>query len=216
MERRFQELDIELRESEQEGVIAEISGHAAVFYRSDDPGTQYEMFSDTLERIDRGAFRNGLSTGEDVRGLFNHDPSQVLGRTAAGTMRLSTDKIGLKYQIDVPDTTVGRDLVTSMRRGDVSGSSFGFRASNVDWSRDGDKTVRTIKEAKLFDAGPVTYPAYAAADAGFRSRCFAEAKEEYEQWTDQAANEEKVQRERIERIAARQRRVRELRLQCCR
>jgi HK97 family phage prohead protease len=50
----------------------------------------------------------------------------VLGRNKSGTLRLSVDGIGLRYEIDPPDTQAARDLIESLRRGDVSGSSFAF------------------------------------------------------------------------------------------
>src|SRR5688572_16918348 len=62
----------------------------------------------------------------DARALFNHDPNMLLGRAGAGTLRLSTDARGLRYEIDIPDTTVGRDVATSIARGDLAGSSFAF------------------------------------------------------------------------------------------
>src|SRR5690242_6100190 len=54
-----------------------------------------------------------------IRALWNHDVSAVLGRAGAGTLRLRSDDVGLFYEVDLPDTTVGRDVVELLRRGDV-------------------------------------------------------------------------------------------------
>lgn len=156
-ERRFVSEGIELRDGGERG--SRIVGYAAVF----------NSFSEDLggfkEIIRPGAFRDAISTGQDVRGLYNHDPNMVLGRTAAGTLRLSEDKKGLRYEIDAPDTQQARDLTALLKRGDVSGSSFAFTVRGTDgddWRQEGDVTIREIRSVDLYDVGPVTYPAYTA------------------------------------------------------
>jgi len=152
-----------------------IEGYAAVFHNDADPGTEYELWSDpsmrAVERVARGAFSRAIQDGDDVRGLFNHDPSLLLGRTSAGTMQIEEDERGLRYRIDMPDTQTGRDVSELIDRGDVSGSSFGFVVEQESWmesdDQDGRRTaVRTIESVRLLDAGPVTYPAYAGTSAG--------------------------------------------------
>ncbi len=147
-----------------------LSGYGSVFYRAGVPGTEYRMFTDLWERIGLNAFDRALREKDDVRGLFNHDPNMILGRTAAGTMQLSVDETGLRYSIELPDTQVGRDLAAAVARGDVSGSSFSFVPESVDWTKDGEIDVRTINAVRLYDTGPVTFPAYEATTAGVRSQ----------------------------------------------
>ena len=141
----------------------QITGYAAVF----------NSFSEDLggfkEIVRSGAFRNALSEGDDVRGLFNHDVGQILGRTSSGTMRLKEDKKGLRYEIDVPQTTAAKDVVESIRRGDITGSSFSFTlrddsedAKSDNWRSEGDQLIREVLDVRLFDVGPVTFPAYQA------------------------------------------------------
>src|SRR5215469_16336921 len=84
------------------------------------------------EEIDPHAFDASLASSPDVRGLWNHDPNHILGRTVSGTLRLSVDSVGLKYEIDPPDTTMAKDLLISLQRGDVSQSSFAFTCSEDD------------------------------------------------------------------------------------
>ena len=110
---------------ERGGDPPRITGYAAVFYRADDPSTEFRLGEIFAERIERGAFDKTLERG-DVAALFSHRHDQVLGHTQSGTLRLSIDDRGLKYEIDPPDTQLGRDVVTSIRRGDIRGSSFGF------------------------------------------------------------------------------------------
>ncbi|HEX4612079.1 MAG TPA: HK97 family phage prohead protease [Urbifossiella sp.] len=151
-----------------DGKPSTITGYAAVFYDPSDPGTEYRLYDDLVERIMPGAFDRALRE-DDVRGLFNHDDNLILGRTAAGTMRLSVDRRGLKYEIDPPDTTTARDLLESLRRGDVSGSSFAFKPKDTS-TRIVDGTYILERNAVyLFDVGPVCFPAYTGTEAGVRS-----------------------------------------------
>lgn len=168
---------VEIRREENQP--ATISGYAAVFYRADQPGTEFRLADDYVERIQPGAFDNALQNADDARALFNHDSNQVLGRVSSGTLRLNVDEVGLRYQIDLPDTQLGRDVATIIERGDVSGSSFAFAVNDKgsEVTRDGEQMVRTITDVSLFDVGPVTYPAYQATSTAKRN---TEALEELE------------------------------------
>ena len=159
MDRRYQPSDIEIREDGESTVV---SGYAAVFYRADDPGTEFDPLPDVKERIMPGAFDRALEEGDDVRALFNHAPSQLLGRTKSGTLTLSKNRRGLKYDITLPNTTIGRDVQESIKRGDLTGSSFAFKVDSEKWTSrsDGQGELREIHDVQLFDVGPVTYPAY--------------------------------------------------------
>ena len=134
-----------------------------------------------------GATFNSLSEslgGFRVRGLFNHDPNFVLGRTKSGTLRLTLDDTGLRYEIDAPDTQTVRDLVLApLQRGDIDGSSFNFRVAHDGerWYYDDDGLlIREItKFARLYDVGPVGFPAYpgsAAASPSMQEYLATEAR----------------------------------------
>jgi uncharacterized protein len=154
----------EFRVSKESGKPV-IFGYAAKF------GVRSEDLGGWVEVLAPDCFEASLATNPDVRGLFNHDPSAILGRTVSGTMRLKTDKVGLAYEIDPPDTQVARDLMVSMERGDISQSSFGFICKDAAWGFDevNGLDIRTVKAADLMDCSPVTYPAYTDATSGVRS-----------------------------------------------
>lgn len=126
-----------------------------------------------VERILPGAFDEVLASSQDPVALANHDANLLLGRRSAGTLRLESDDTGLAYEIDLPDTTVGRDWATLLERRDVIGSSFGFRVAPKGdrWGEDEDgRIVRTIENfSHLRDVGPVTFPAYEGTDVALRS-----------------------------------------------
>lgn len=146
-----------------------ITGYAAVFNAlSEDLGW-------FREQIAPGAFADSIARGDDVRALINHDSNLVLGRTAAGTLRLMEDTRGLMVEIDAPDTQVARDLIVSMDRGDVTQMSFGFYTEKQAWDETTDPPTRTLQQVRLFDVSVVTYPAYPQTDVSVRSREAAQA-----------------------------------------
>lgn len=152
-----------------------IRGYAAKFnVESENLGSESYQFREIIEP---GAFSDVLN--DDVRALLNHDPNFILARSKAGegTLRIGQDDVGLWYEFEAPDTQAGRDLMESIRRGDIDQSSFSFTVQ-----RDGQKweekqegegptfIKRTImKVARLFDVSPVTYPAYPDATVALRS-----------------------------------------------
>lgn len=150
-----------------EGEPRAIAGYAAVFNSDTRIGDYF------IERIAPGAFAKAIGR-DDVRCLFNHSDNLVLGRTKSGTLRLSEDSKGLRYECDPPDTTWARDVVALIGRGDVSQSSFAFRALRQEWDDSGEIPVRTILEVELYDVSPVTYPAYDDTEVGVR--CLTEAR----------------------------------------
>lgn len=138
-------------------------GHAAVFDElSEDLGGW-------KEKIAPGAFKKSLDRGDDVRALWNHDPNFVLGRSIAKTLRLAEDKKGLAVEIDPPETAWAKDLLVTVKRGDVSQMSFAFQTVTDRWNKEDGVYVRTLVEANLFDVSPVTYPAYPQTDVGARA-----------------------------------------------
>ena len=153
MEKRLFDIETRMEEGETMNVV----GHASVY------NTMSEDLGGFREIIAPGAFDDVLEN--DVRALINHDGNLILARTTSGTLKLSTDEKGLKYEFDMPETSYGKDLAISMKRGDVTQSSFAFTVENDNWETKDGMDVRTITKVKrLFDVSPVTYPAYPDAD----------------------------------------------------
>lgn len=153
--------DVEVRVEERDGEGPTIVGHAAVFDRP------VEIFPGFREVVRAGAFAKTIREA-DIRALFNHDPNYILGRNRASTLTLEEDGKGLSYRISAPETDTIRDLVLEpIKRGDISGSSFSFRAIRTHRAEGDD--LRELQEVRLFDVGPVTFPAYPQTDAQLRS-----------------------------------------------
>ena len=159
MEKRI--FNIETRVDSTEDGRDLVVGHASVYdSRSNNLGGFYEF-------IERGAFNEELISNSDVRALINHDPNLILARNTSGTLNLTADERGLKYEFEMPETSYGKDLAISMKRGDITQSSFAFTVAEDDWSTDADgNNIRTIKKIdRLYDVSPVTYPAYNMAES---------------------------------------------------
>lgn len=149
-----------------------IRGYASVF---DSPSQDLGGF---VEIVERGAFDEVMRSNPDVFGKYNH--TRVIGRTSSGTMRLSVDDRGLRYEIDPPRAAA--DVVELIERGDVRGSSFAFRVRGADetWQKDLEgRMVRRIKRFSfLGDAGPVDTPAYLATETYVSKRALEMAREQ--------------------------------------
>jgi HK97 family phage prohead protease len=131
-----------------------------------------------LERTVRGAFAKTMrESGDNVKVLFNHGMDFNIGDKMLGVaseLREDTDAAVLEARLF--DTSYNRDLLPGLEAG-AYGSSFMFRVIRDEWddepetSESNPKGIpeRTIKEVRLFEAGPVTWPANPAATAGVRS-----------------------------------------------
>lgn len=138
---------------------AQIKGYASVF------NSPTIIAGCWKEQIESGAFSKTLNE-DDIRALFNHNWDNVLGRNKAGTLMLNEDEHGLAFDVDLPQTTVAKDLSISMDRGDINQCSFGFIPTIDEWDySDPDMPVRTIKEVQLFEISIVPLPAYDDTEA---------------------------------------------------
>lgn len=144
--------------------LPKIVGYAAVFNQ----WSELLGGSGFREIIRPGAFSKTIKTA-DVRALWNHDPNFVLGRTKSRTLKLTEDDYGLAIEIIPPNTQWARDLLESIRRGDVDQMSFGFRTVKDRWGTENDQTVRELLEVELFEVSPVTFPAYPQTSVTVRS-----------------------------------------------
>lgn len=139
-----------------------VAGYAAVFDQEADVGGFFR------EKIARGAFTDTLKTA-DVRAYFDHDTGRVLGRSTAGTLRLKEDSKGLAVEIDLPATSDGNDVQELIRRGDVTGMSFRFRATREEWDETTKVPLRTILAVELHEVSIVSEPAYDGTSVALRS-----------------------------------------------
>ena len=168
-----------MRELERRNITATVEWRAAAEGKSG-PGVlfgyaaKYNTLSQNLggfvETISPGAFDKSI--GDNVRMMcrYNHKDSHLLGTTEAQTLRLSLDDIGLMYEVDLPDTSSGRDVAALAARGDVRYSSFAFYCIEDDWGMTDDMfPMRTLEQCQLVDVAPVNSPAYLDTSVAKRS-----------------------------------------------
>lgn len=163
IERRALSEAVELRATL--GAPSTLAGYAALFDQvSEDLGGFREV-------LRPGCF-DGLLEG-DVLCRAEHDSSMLLGRTTSGTLRLRLDAKGLRYEVDLPETSAGRDVAALAGRGDLRGSSFAFTVNQAGqkWSTmaDGTPLRELVKLTSLRDVAPVAEPAYAETTVSARS-----------------------------------------------
>lgn len=138
-----------------------LEGYAALF------GTEARIGAVT-ETIQAGAFADALGAGRDILGLVDHDFSRVLARTKSGTLRLSQDSRGLAFDLDVPNTTVGQDILALAERGDLGGMSFAFRpAAGGEFWQDARRTLTAIDLREI--SVVQSFPAYDGTIVNARS-----------------------------------------------
>jgi HK97 family phage prohead protease len=150
--RTFEVDNLEVRE-ESDGMHLE--GYAALF------NSRSENLGGFTETIAPGAFRKSINARNEIKLLWNHSTSDVLGSTRAKTLSLVEDERGLKVSALLPNTSLGRDIRELVSRGDVSAWSFGFSMparGGDEWNSEG--TERVLKSVRLFEVSLVSYAAY--------------------------------------------------------
>lgn len=173
-----------------------IVGYAAVFHDGSED-TQYELWRGAVERIDPHAFAEALRS-DDAVALMNHDANLLLGRVSAGTLKLSVDKRGLRYEIPYDEGDEDhRRVRRKIERGDLSGSSFAFQVTKQEWRHEANQSVRLIQSVKLMDVGPVTFPCYRGSSASLRSDHLAEARSSFEAWQQSEPTRIRIERARM-------------------
>lgn len=163
-----------------------IEGYFAVF------NSQTELWPGAFEEVDPAAFDKTL--GNDIRALINHDTTLVLGRNKAGTLELKVDSHGLWGRVKVNrNDSDAMNTYERVKRGDVSGCSFGFNILSEEtiWNEDGSVKWR-LNEVDLHEVSICTFPAY--PDTAVQAR-----KAEFEQHkTRQLEQRKKELKERLQ------------------
>lgn len=141
-----------------------LAGYAAKYMRYS------QNLGGFVEQIAPGAFAKSLGDKVPVIARYNHDDNYLLGTTEAGTLRLLSDEVGLPYEVDLPDTSAGRDVSALAKRGDLRYSSFAFHTLEDEWSvTEQGFPLRTLLNVQLVDVAPVNSPAYLDTSTGLRS-----------------------------------------------
>lgn len=151
----------QLQEFENENNVVE--GYALKF------NTASKDLGGFFEIIDPRAL-DGVNM-DDVKLFLNHDSANLLGRTKSGTLRLLVDEVGLKFRCELPNTTLGNDVMELVKRGDLSQCSFGFTVAEDEWEDRDGRLFRIIKQLDtLQEISLVSIPAYDDTDVTVAQR----------------------------------------------
>ena len=152
---------VEIRSNGEVPVAGEgrtISGYAVVF--GVESRVLWDWDGEFVEIIEHGAIDEALINSSDVKALFNHDRDALLARSTngEGTLKLTLDDHGLRFEFEAPETTAGNDVLELVRRGDLKGCSFAFtaEAENIEYSKNGAERLRRVKKPLSYQ-GPL-YP----------------------------------------------------------
>lgn len=160
--------------ADQVGKQKYLVGHAAIFEVDSKP--IYENGIGFIERLAKKCFSQALKTAPDVTFNVNHDDTQLLGRTANGSLELHEDNIGLAFRVRLPDTQLARDTWEMVNEGLTVDCSFAFSMDpndegNETWSMRGNKDIRTINRIGwLFDTCVTLHGAYGEPSVKARNK----------------------------------------------
>lgn len=160
--RTLQMTNIQTRSADDGSPV--IEGYFAVF------DEVYQIFDFATESIAKGAFADSLSG--DVRALYNHNHDLVLGRTSAATLKLREDEKGLWGEIKInPNDTEAMNAYERIKRGDITGCSFGFDIAEEKETRNDDGSVHwtILKADPLYEVSPCVFPAYEGTSISSRA-----------------------------------------------
>lgn len=153
--------DMEVRSEEGKPTI--LRGYAAVFEKLSVPLFGFR------EKIRAGAFSESLRKN-NVKALWNHNADFPLGSTNGKTLTLEEDDKGLRFELELPDNSWGRDAAIAVKRKDVDGVSFGFNVNKDEWDHSKkDNPIRTLVDVNLIEISPTPFPAYPATSISARS-----------------------------------------------
>lgn len=162
-----------------------IAGYAIVF--DSESRVLCDWGGEFVETIERTAVTQELIDNADVKCLFNHNREALLARSnkGQGTLKLTLDEVGLRYEFEAPNTIDGDKVLELVRRGDIVGSSFAFSCAGEDACRyyeDADGMLHRVvsRITGLYDVSPVIDPAYTETSVEARS------------WEKPEGNKEKV------------------------
>ena len=165
MERRYFEIQNLQTRDDSDSDDLYLEGNFVVY------NSNYQVWDGATESIAPGAFRNSIH--DDVRALYNHNDDLVLGRTSAGTFALEDRSDGLWGRIKVNrKDTDAMNAYERVKRGDVSGCSFGFniKSQEADYREDGSVHWTITEVDPLYECSLCTFPAYEATHISARAK----------------------------------------------
>lgn len=152
---------------EPDGDGLTLTGYAAVF----DTPTRINSWEGHFdEQIVRGAFKKTIAERRPIM-QWNHGKDPAVGQVPiAAITALKEDARGLHVTARLHDNEQTRPIRDAIASGAVGGMSIRMQVLQDAWSKGSDVQLRTIKEIRLYELGPVDMPAYADTSVGVRNQ----------------------------------------------
>lgn len=162
-----------LREAGEGQESRTIEGYAIVF------GVRSQLLFDWYDRyyeiIEPGAIDEARLREMDIKMTLFHDREMLVARSnkGTGTLKLTVDEVGVKYEFEAPRTPAGETALELVRRGDLAGSSFTYWSDEKTSVRydltDEDILVRHVDRIdKVYEMTIASDPAYVETSVSAR------------------------------------------------
>lgn len=131
------------------------------------------------EKINPNAFAG--CDMSNVVSLFNHDSNMLLSRSTGKSddLTISIENNQLKYRYAIKNDCAEK-VAENIGLGFVTGSSFMFTTKRDSWGTgaDGIDEREILEIDKLYELGPVTFPAYQTTSVAARSKDMSKPTEQ--------------------------------------
>lgn len=166
---RISPQSIQIRAVDNDDNVMRLAGQVMTFGRESLPLHARGIGCEFVEIIDPDVQIDHWN--DEVKALVNHDWHRVIGSLQSGTLRLDRKTDGLYAEIDLPETTYGRDLYESVKRGDIRGMSFGFGTpkGGSSWDHRRNPILHTIRHMEIDEISVTPRPAYPDTSIATRS-----------------------------------------------
>ncbi|HEC2169626.1 TPA: HK97 family phage prohead protease [Staphylococcus delphini] len=142
-----------------------LEGTAIVFNKPTQINTPTGSYTEVIKRN----ALDGLKLN-DTRLLVSHDMNRIPLAKSPKTMDIWTDDVGMHFRATLPDTEEARSVYTAVKRGDLSGMSFGFTVSDGSHYDVNTRTRTITKIDKVLEFSVVNFPAYQEASVEARQQ----------------------------------------------
>lgn len=172
-EKEVRQLVAHKLETRAEGEALHIEGYIVKYNEN----SEYMGF---FEQISPGAFDNALASRDFIPMLLGHDSNKIMGSTRSGSLKLTSDAVGLRFDIELnPSISYNRDAFELVKSGDLKNCSFGFFCEKSDWGYTDDGVdLRKITIADVYEVSLVPFPAYSQSSAEARCADYENKKNE--------------------------------------
>lgn len=185
---------LEVRANTEDPSNRDINGTAIVF------NSPSEDLGGFIEEIKPEACTPEFLASQDIVLLYNHETDAgVLARSknGQGTLKYDVDAAGVNFNFTARDTSLGNEVLSAVKAGDLTQCSFAFRVAEggEHWENiGGGMYKRTITKFECIrDFSLVLFPAYNATTASTSLRGLDELKADEQRKIEELQAQEQLE-----------------------